>query len=125
MRGPFVIFFCCAGAVGYILLTTIHTTGVRYLATFLVCAGIFPAATLTFTWVTDNQGSASKRGARLAIIGMVGQCGPVLRARLFPKSDDPWYSKGMWICAGILFGAAIVAAILSASLKMQNKSRDK
>ncbi|KAG9196876.1 hypothetical protein G6514_003205, partial [Epicoccum nigrum] len=93
MRGSFIIFFCCAGAVGYILLATIHTTGVRYFATFLVCAGVFPAVALTFTWVTDNQGSASKRGAGLAIFGMVGQCGPILGARLFPKSDGPWYAK--------------------------------
>ena len=125
MRGPFIIFFCCAGAIGYILLATIHTTGVRYFATFLVCAGVFPAVALTFTWVTDNQGSASKRGAGLAIFGMVGQCGPILGARLFPKSEGPWYAKGMWICAGILFGAAIVALILSLSLRLQNKKRDR
>lgn len=111
--------------IGYILLATIHTTGVRYFATFLVCAGVFPAVALTFTWVTDNQGSASKRGAGLAIFGMVGQCGPILGARLFPKSDGPWYAKGMWICAGILFGATLVAMILSLSLRMQNKKRDR
>lgn len=124
MRGIFVIFFCCAGAAGYVILATIHTTGVRYFATFLVCAGVFPAVALTFTWVTDNQGSASKRGAGLAIFGMVGQCGPILGARLFPKTDQPWYSKGMWTCAGILFAAAGLTAILSLCLRYQNKRRD-
>lgn len=124
MRGIFVTFFCCAGAAGYVILATVHTTGVRYFATFLVCAGVFPAVALTFAWVTDNQGSASKRGAGLAIFGMVGQCGPILGARLFPKTDEPWYSKGMWICAGILFAAAGVACILSFCLRYQNKKRD-
>lgn len=124
MRGPSVIFFCIAGAIGYILLATIHSTGVRYFATFLFCAGVFPAVALTFTWVTDNQSSASKRGAGLAIFGMVGQCGPILGARLFPKSDQPWYSRGMWICAGILLAAAVVAGVLSLSLRWQNKRRD-
>lgn len=123
-RGILIIFFCCAGGVGYVLLATIHTTGVRYFATFLVCAGVFPAVALTFTWVTDNQGSASKRGAGLAIFGMFGQCGPILGARLFPKKQGPWYSKGMWICAGILFAAAVLALILSLSLRFQNKKRD-
>ncbi|KAL0930056.1 major facilitator superfamily transporter [Colletotrichum truncatum] len=123
-RGIFVVLFCCVGAAGYVLLAIVHTTGVRYFATFLVCAGVFPAVALTFTWVTDNQGSASKRGAGLAIFGMVGQCGPILGARLFPKTEQPWYSKGMWICAGILFAAAILATILSLSLRYQNKKRD-
>ncbi|KAL2882106.1 hypothetical protein SGCOL_002368 [Colletotrichum sp. CLE4] len=123
-RGIFIAIFCSVGAIGYVLLATIHTTGVRYFATFLVCAGVFPAVAITFTWVTDNQGSASKRGAGLALFGMVGQCGPILGARLFPKSAQPWYSKGMWICAGLLFGAAIIAAALSLCLRLQNKKRD-
>lgn len=123
-RGVFIIFFCCVGAVGYLLLATVHTTGVRFFATFLVCAGVFPAVALTFTWVTDNQGSASKRGAGLAIFGMVGQCGPILGARLFPSTDKPWYAKGMWVCVGMLFGAAVISAALSFSLRWQNRRRD-
>lgn len=124
-RGVFVMFFCCAGAAGYVILATVHTTAVRFFATFLVCAGVFPAVALTFTWVTDNQGSASKRGAGLAIFGMFGQCGPILGARLFPDSDGPWFSRGMWVCAGILFAAAGVALILSLSLRWQNRRRDR
>ncbi|KAI8260913.1 hypothetical protein K4K56_006172 [Colletotrichum sp. SAR 10_98] len=68
--------------------------------------------------------SASKRGAGLAIFGMVGQCGPILGARLFPKTDQPWYAKGMWTCAGILFAAAALATVLSLCLRLQNKKRD-
>ncbi|SCO39782.1 probable permease of the major facilitator superfamily [Fusarium fujikuroi] len=124
-RGPFVFVFCCVGAVGYILLSIIRTTAIRYFATFLVCAGVFPAVALTFTWVTDNQGSSSKRGAGLAIFGMFGQCGPILGARLFPKSDGPFYHKGMWVCAGVLLAAALMAIILSVCLRMQNRHRDK
>ncbi|KAK8132024.1 major facilitator superfamily domain-containing protein [Apiospora kogelbergensis] len=124
-RGIFVFVFCCIGAVGYILLATLESTGVRYFSTFLVCAGVFPAVALTFTWVTDNQGSSSKRGAGLAIFGMVGQCGPILGARIFPKSDGPYYAKGMWICAGVLLAAALMAVILSICLRLQNRHRDR
>ncbi|RSL55673.1 hypothetical protein CEP54_009221 [Fusarium duplospermum] len=123
-RGIFAIIFSAVGAVGYILLATIHTTGIRYFATFLVCAGIFPAVALTFTWVTDNQGSSSKRGAGLTIFGMVGQCGPILGARIFPKSQGPYYEKGIWICCGVLLFASFVAIILSLSLRWQNRQRD-
>ncbi|KFY80522.1 hypothetical protein V499_00626 [Pseudogymnoascus sp. VKM F-103] len=124
-RGFFITGFCCAGAVGYILLNSVYTTAVRYFACYLVCAGVFPAVALTFTWVTDNQGSASKRGAGLAIFGMIGQCGPILGARLFPKSDGPYYQKGMAICAGLLLGAAAMAQILSFSMRLQNRNRNK
>ncbi len=125
-RGLFVVFFSCAGAAGYVMLATldVSSTGLRYFATFIVCAGVFPAVALTFTWVTDNQGSASKRGAGLAIFGMLGHCGPILGARLFPKSDGPSYLKGMWVCAGILLAAGAMAGALSLSLRWQNRRRD-
>lgn len=80
-------------------------------------------AALTFNWVIDNQGSASKRATSLAIFGMVGQCGPPGRV-LDPQTDQPWYSKGMWICAGNLFAAAVLTYILSLSLRYQNRKRD-
>lgn len=124
-RGFFILGFCCTGGVGYILLGVVHTTAVRYFATFLVCAGTFPAVALTFTWVTDNQGSASKRGAGLAIFGMVGQCGSILGARIFPTQEGPYYIKGMTICAAVLFFGAVLSQVLSFSLRMQNRSRDK
>jgi hypothetical protein len=31
----------------------------------------------------------------------------------------------MWVCAGILFAAAVIAAVLSISLRTQNKRRDR
>lgn len=124
-RGYFVLGFCCTGCVGYILLAVVKTTAVRYFATFLACAGTFPAVALMFTWVTDNQGSGSKRGAGLAIFGMVGQCGPILGAYLFPTAEGPYYVKGMGICAGVLFAGALLSLSLSLSLRLQNRSRDK
>jgi hypothetical protein len=124
-RGWFIMGFCCVGGAGYTILAISGTTAVRYFSTFLACAGTFPAVALTFTWVTDNQGSASKCGAGLAIFGMIGQCGPILGAKIFPSSDGPMYTKGMAICAGLLFFATLTTLVLSMSLRWQNRSRDK
>jgi hypothetical protein len=124
-RGVLVVVFSVVGAAGYVMLATVSATGVRYFATFLVCAGVFPAVAITFTWVTDNQGSSSKRGAGLAIFGMIGQCGPILGSHIFPKSEAPYYEKGMWICAGVLLFAAATAAVLSLCLRWQNRRRDR
>ncbi|KAH7038367.1 major facilitator superfamily domain-containing protein [Microdochium trichocladiopsis] len=124
-RGVFVVFFSLVGAAGYTMMSQLTGTAVRYASTFLVCAGVFPAVALTFTWTTDNQGSSSKRGAGLAIFGMIGQCGPILGARIFPKSDGPYYHTGMLVCAGVLFGAALVATVLSVCLRLQNRHRDR
>ncbi|CAG7932228.1 unnamed protein product [Penicillium olsonii] len=124
-RGIFIAFFSALGGAGYVILALVAENAVRFFATFLICAGVFPAVSLTFTWVTDNQGSSSKRGVGLAIFGMIGQCGPLLGARLFPSSQGPMFSKGMWICAGVLFGAAVLSLLLRILVSLENSRRDR
>lgn len=124
-RGIFISTLCCVGAVGFLLLSLIDKPGVRYFAVFLVTGGGLPAVALSFTWVTDNQGSASKRGAGLVIFGVFGQCGSVNGAFLFPKSQGPKYVKSMALCCGFLFLAAIVTQILGYTLRKQNQERNR
>ena len=112
------------GAVGYLIQSLVKTDGVRYFACYLICGGVFPAVALTFTWVTDNGGSASKRGAGLVIFGMLGQTGSIAGSRFFPKEEGPFYVKGMGISAGLLFFAAILAQVLGLLLRWENKRRD-
>lgn len=123
-RGIFITALACMGGVGYLILSIVNTSGVRYFATFLVCGGTFPAAAITFTWVTDNQGSASKRGAGLMLFGIIGQCGSILGSNLF-RDDGPKHVKSMSICCGVLFFAAIVAQVLSFCLRLQNRARNR
>ncbi|KAJ6025086.1 hypothetical protein N7444_012765 [Penicillium canescens] len=123
-RSYFLSTLSTVGAVGYLVQALVKGGGVRYFATYLVCGGVFPAVALTFTWVTDNQGSASKRGAGLVIFGMVGQTGSIAGSRFFPKEEGPFYIKGMAISAGLLFFAAILAQVLRMLLNLENKRRD-
>ena len=72
----------------------------------------------------DMQGNESRRGAGLVLINFIGQCGPVLGTRLYPKHEGPRYAKGMGICAGFMFLAAIVSLALRFHLVTENKRRD-
>jgi dipeptide/tripeptide permease len=42
-RGLVIMITALIGAIGYTILATVRTTGVRYFAVFLVAAGVFPA----------------------------------------------------------------------------------
>ncbi|KAI9927487.1 hypothetical protein MW887_003102 [Aspergillus wentii] len=123
-RAYFLAVLNVIGAVGYLIQALVTTTAVRYFATFLICAGVFPAVSLAFTWVTDNQGSASKRGGGLVVFGMLGQAGSIAGSRFFPEEEGPYYVKGMGISAGLLFFAAIVTMVLRVLLAWENKKRD-
>lgn len=120
-RGLTIIGLSLIGGTGYIILATVTSTGVRYFAIFLAAAGIFPAIANILPWVLNNQGTDSKRGAGMALLNIIGQCGPLLGTRIYPKSEAPYYTKGMSICAAFMFFNGFLALVLRTLLQRQNK----
>lgn len=92
-RGYMIIALSLVAGVGYILLATVKSVGVRYFGVFLAAAGVFPAISNILPWTINNQGSDSKRGAGIALLNIVGQCGPLLGTRVFPVTDAPYYGE--------------------------------
>ena len=58
------------------------------------------------------------------MLATVGQCGPNLGTRIFPTSQSPYYSEGMWICCAFSFIVFALATSLSLLLRMENKRSD-
>lgn len=49
-RGLMIAFLSIVGAVGYVILATCTTVGVRYLGVFLAAAGVFPCIGNILPW---------------------------------------------------------------------------
>jgi dipeptide/tripeptide permease len=120
-RGLTIITLSIIGGIGYIILATCQGTGVRYFAVYLAAAGVFPSISNILPWVLNNQGTDTKRGTGMALLQMIGQCGPILGTRIFPTSDGKLYVKGMSICAAFMFFNALLALILRTYLQWQNR----
>jgi hypothetical protein len=123
-RGYTILFLSLLGATGYIMLAVSSTTGVRYAGVFLAAAGVFPCIGNILPWVMNNQGSDTRRGTGIAIINVVGQCGPLLGTRLYPSSEGPHYRKGMWVCAAFMLFNGFLAMLLRTLLVWENKKLD-
>ncbi|KAI0509672.1 major facilitator superfamily domain-containing protein [Xylaria bambusicola] len=121
-RGLMLVVLSLVGGVGYIILATCESTGVRYFAVFLAAAGVFPCIANILPWTINNQGSDSKRGAAVALLNIIGQTGPLLGTRLFPKREQPYYVKGMSICAAFMFFNALLALTLRFYLAWENRT---
>ena len=80
--------FATIGIVGYLLalVKDLHNTRPRYLGVWLACCGVFPALSINITWLLNNQGGDSKRGAGLAIQAIVGQTSSFVSSAVFPNS---------------------------------------
>ncbi|KAF4627811.1 hypothetical protein G7Y89_g10341 [Cudoniella acicularis] len=124
-RGITIICFSLIGAIGYILLATTTSTGSRYTGVYFAAAGVFPAIGNILPWVVNNQGSDSKRGAGIAILNLIGQCGPLLGTRVYPTEDMPYYRLGMWVCAGFMVFNGLLALGLRTLLMWENRKLDR
>ncbi|KAF6218636.1 hypothetical protein HO133_005987 [Letharia lupina] len=123
-RGLVLIITSLIGGIGYIVLATVTTVGVRYFAVYLAAAGVFSTIPNILAWTLNNQGSDTRRGAGLVIINVIGQCGPILGTRLYPTAQGPRYVKGMSICAAFMFFAAVMALALRILLVWENRKLD-
>ena len=124
LRGIFLAMCSGTGAVGYLLLILVKKVAVKYFALFLVTGGLYPCIGLVLSWVSNNNGSDSKRGAAFILMNFVGQCGPLLGTHIFPASEGPFYKKGFYISFGACSLAAILALVEVAWLWHLNKKLD-
>jgi len=123
-RGIVIAILTAIGGTGYVILAAAKSVGARYFGVFLAAAGIFPAIANVLPWVTNNQGSDTRRGTGIVILNLVGQCGPLLGTRLYPTSEGPFYVKGQSVCAGFMFLFCILALVLRTILVWENKRLD-
>ncbi|KAK8042755.1 hypothetical protein PG994_013238 [Apiospora phragmitis] len=116
VRAPFIVAHALASAAGYLALALARPLGLgsmlRYLAIYPAAVGFFNVVVLVVAWNINNQPSEGRRGGGFALMQVVGQCGPLLGTRLYPKGDEPYFEPGMWTCASAMAGVAVVALVL-------------
>ncbi|KAK6955560.1 hypothetical protein Daesc_003200 [Daldinia eschscholtzii] len=113
------------GGVGYIILATVETVGVRYFATFLASAGVFSTIPNILGLTLNNQGSDTRRGMSIVLINLIGQCGPFLGTNVFPTSEGPRFIKGMSVCAAFMFFSTLLAFFQRLLLMWENAQLDR
>ncbi|KAF2098775.1 MFS general substrate transporter [Rhizodiscina lignyota] len=123
-RGLFLTLCSGTAAIGFLILCLVRVVGVKYFALFLVAGGLYPCIGLVLSWVANNNGSDSKRGAGFILMNFVGQSGPLVGTHIFPKSEGPLYLKGFWISFGFCTFAAVVAQVQVFHLWRLNKKLD-
>lgn len=129
-RSPLLMGAALASAAGYAVLALSQTLGlkaestVRYLAVYPAAAGFFTVVVLTISWSVNNQPDESRRGGGFALLQVLGQCGPLVGARLYPDRDAPYYTGGMAACAGAMGGVAVLALGLRWYLARLNRRLD-
>jgi hypothetical protein len=78
-RGYVNIFNFLLAITGFTVLEATSTAGARYIGTFLVAMGAFPAVAITIAWNSNNiHGSSTKRAVGIALQSSAGSLGGVI-----------------------------------------------
>ncbi|KAI1329735.1 major facilitator superfamily domain-containing protein [Xylariaceae sp. FL0255] len=124
-RSAFIIGLALLSASGYLVLALARPLGIgpllRYIAVYPAAVGFFSVVVLIIAWSVNNQPSEGQRGGGFALLQVVGQCGPLLGAQLYPNRDAPYFEPGMWSCAAGMLGVAVLALILRLYLIVLNR----
>ncbi|SCV70847.1 BQ2448_3609 [Microbotryum intermedium] len=93
--------------LGYVLLATVKTTGVRFFA--VCCIASTNAAVMPFVaWRASTvQGATSTAIATAFTVALSNSAGAVAPF-LFIAKDGPNYTKGNWTCFAMLVAAAVI-----------------
>ncbi|KAI1914519.1 hypothetical protein LOZ61_002187 [Ophidiomyces ophidiicola] len=129
-RSPYIIMHALISATAYLLIALsgyfhaylpepVHIL-VRYICIYPAAAGFFSAITLIITWTMDNQPAKEGKGTGMAILNVIGQCGPLVGTRLYPAEDAPLYVRGMALCSMFMVFAALLAYSLRVLLQKEN-----
>jgi len=105
---------------------TTHSSTVvmSYVGIMLAAGTIFAIICLVITWNGNNSETESSRGAGLAILQGLGQCGPLLGTRLYPADHGPEYISGSLTCAGCMLVVCCLVGLQRWRLDRENKRRE-
>lgn len=97
---------------------------IRYTAVYGAAMGLFSSVVLIITWNLNNQPGKEEKGLAMMIMNVVGQCGPLIGVNLFPTSDGPHYSSGMFISGIFMLGVVLLAGVLRWTLTRLNSTSE-
>lgn len=124
-RSACIIFHALLASLGYWIMAisgSVEASATwRYLGVYPAAMGFFSVVTIVITWTINNQDSDSKKGTGVVMLNFIGQLGPLVGVHLYPDSDQPYYVKGMAICACFMASVAILAYALRIILEIENR----
>ncbi|KAG6336022.1 hypothetical protein ID866_3057 [Astraeus odoratus] len=124
-RGLFNLIFLSIAVIGYVILLASRNAKLSYIATFLAACGVYPCASNTVAWVSNNVEGSSKRSVSLAMLVSSGNIQGVISSNVYRANQAPRYTLGhslvlMYIAIGI-----VSTLLLRFTLNAENARRDR
>ncbi|CAG8902071.1 unnamed protein product [Penicillium egyptiacum] len=127
-RSPFILFFMCLIAIGFIIVlasTGRGAPGVVYFGVFIAVVGIYPAFPGNVTWLSVNLAGDYKRAAGMALHIGLGNLAGAMASNFYRGQDAPKYILGHALELGFCVAGIIAVVVLRLSYQNINSKRDR
>ncbi|KAL7271216.1 hypothetical protein RUND412_006042 [Rhizina undulata] len=122
-RGIYIFGCTILVIIGYVILITVNSPNIKYMAVFFVAAGAFPLGSAFLSWGLNNAAGPSIRAVSGGYIVSVGTCGAILSTWTYIPSDAPRYITGHSINLGAECCAAVISILLIFYCRRENRMR--
>jgi len=122
-RGPFILMCLPIAIIGYIIAITAQTNEARYVAVFLVAAGVYPSAPCILSILPNNCGGHYKKATTTALQLAVANTGGFIATFAYTSDEAPKYIRGHSIAlAFVCLSWSFIAGNVLYCIK-ENKAR--
>ncbi|CAR25445.1 allantoate permease family MFS transporter [Lachancea thermotolerans CBS 6340] len=108
MRGPIILCFNIVTIIGYIIMLTAKTSGVKYFACYLMTFSAFTGPGLNVTWVSNNIAPHYKRATAIGLSQMFGNLAGAIAGQVYIK---PPYVLGNSFSLGCVGFSSLLVAL--------------
>jgi len=122
LRAPFILFANIFGIVGYIVLLTVSTDGVRYFATFLCAVAVYNGPGLNVTWINVNVAPHYRRATTIGFQQTIANTAGIVAGQIYRKSP---YRLGHSFSLGALCLAQVLIVVKMLYIKRWNTRKEK
>ncbi|GAB7353472.1 hypothetical protein MBLNU459_g3928t2 [Dothideomycetes sp. NU459] len=123
MRGPFIAGPLLFLIIGYAILLSVASLGVRYFACYIIVMGIYPTTGMSMMWLSDNVAQHYKRATMIGLSLTFGNTAGVAVGQIFTTADSPRYKTAISISMGLAAVALVCVFSLMAGMTIVNKRR--
>ncbi|KAI0480911.1 high-affinity nicotinic acid transporter [Xylariaceae sp. FL0804] len=109
--------------VGYAILISVDSLGVRYFACFITVMGIYPTTGMSMMWLSDNVAQHFKRATMIGSTLTLGNTAGVAVGQVFTTAQSPRYIRGLSISMGLAAVALLMVALLMTGMHFANQKR--
>ncbi|ORX92412.1 MFS general substrate transporter [Basidiobolus meristosporus CBS 931.73] len=121
-RGFHVVVPGLVGTIGYILLLTLRTPVLLYLAAALVMLGIFPAIPIIIAWLSNNMVGTTKTATATAMMVSFGTMGGAFAGQFYHTSQAPRYQEGHLASLSLVLLGTFISLLIKVILNRENSN---